>query len=551
MIRRPPRSTQSRSSAASDVYKRQVLNYVKTKYTTSCGNYFKQSIKVFPAKGPIVVDGVECETNNPKLINQGVDGADLVIVVKFESNPGEDYVAAATFCQIDSRYNNRPTAGVMVINTAHLRPFNEEDWTSHFTTCVHELTHVMAMNPALFDYYVSKDGKRLGWNNVVKKGVYGGVRLDLLAVEPLVSRARKYFNCPSIEGFALEGNNTNPSVPDGHFNPNWLLNEIMAPRDNDEVVVSEFFFALYEATGWYLPVYKYAELSTFGRKLGCGYLKDGCIHAHDENLNSKPPANPFYYEFCPNEEDSGCTATYDYKGVCISDPSSNPCLYYLADKSRPCYKGNENDPSRGEVSSPESKCILGTIHKTSSNDNFSGRCYKVQCEEKDGKPVAKIVLGNNEEVLTCTESNKPVSSTKFKGYIVCPNIDVVCHHSLGKCPKACSHKGSCVNGVCACHIGYAGSDCSQKADWEKSFYNPPIQRRKVNGTESQDAANFSIPVGGSISNATTLSLDTASPSDNQSNRTSENATVIFPHASTNGPNSTIFLKRIRKFNVSL
>src|SRR5659263_405662 len=28
MIRRPPRSTQSRSSAASDVYKRQVLNHV-------------------------------------------------------------------------------------------------------------------------------------------------------------------------------------------------------------------------------------------------------------------------------------------------------------------------------------------------------------------------------------------------------------------------------------------------------------------------------------------------------------------------------------------
>ena len=55
MIRRPPRSTQSRSSAASDVYKRQVVN-------AYCYNdsYFALSIDrriyVFDATGKVVAD---------------------------------------------------------------------------------------------------------------------------------------------------------------------------------------------------------------------------------------------------------------------------------------------------------------------------------------------------------------------------------------------------------------------------------------------------------------------------------------------------------------
>src|SRR5450756_972706 len=36
MIRRPPRSTQSRSSAASDVYKRQIVNNVETLASAAC-----------------------------------------------------------------------------------------------------------------------------------------------------------------------------------------------------------------------------------------------------------------------------------------------------------------------------------------------------------------------------------------------------------------------------------------------------------------------------------------------------------------------------------
>src|SRR5450756_3246924 len=46
MIRRPPRSTQSRSSAASDVYKRQVGTNVERKLTTDeNGNYEAPALK--------------------------------------------------------------------------------------------------------------------------------------------------------------------------------------------------------------------------------------------------------------------------------------------------------------------------------------------------------------------------------------------------------------------------------------------------------------------------------------------------------------------------
>ena len=46
MIRRPPRSTQSRSSAASDVYKRQILYDTKTVRHTSVYSQDKNTLRI-------------------------------------------------------------------------------------------------------------------------------------------------------------------------------------------------------------------------------------------------------------------------------------------------------------------------------------------------------------------------------------------------------------------------------------------------------------------------------------------------------------------------
>lgn len=377
---------------------KKLVEYLKKKYFPACGNYFRKVLKVFPVKENLLLDGNECETQNELLVKSGITGYDLVIVVRLEDKPNEEYLAAAAHCQLDSRYHNRPVAGVMVLNTAYLKPNHKEDWLSHFTTCIHELNHVLGFNPDLFPYFIDRNGQVLGSDNVVRQANYGkishpvenssdgtflgGKNLDLLVMEPIKRAARNYFGCPTLEGFALEANDTNPTVPRGHFNPNWILNELMAPRDQDGTVISVFTFAFLEGTGWYFPDYTYAEQATHGYNLGCSFLSESCQMSHVKHpANGKTSSNStLFYEFCESLGASGCFIDYNYKGNCVVDPAAAPCNYIIRDGTGACFDtSTPADLNRGEQPSLTSKCILGTLHKTSDQDSFTGRCYKTEC----------------------------------------------------------------------------------------------------------------------------------------------------------------------------
>lgn len=97
-------------------------------------------------------------------------------------------------------------------------------------------------------------------------------------------------------------------------------------------------------------------------------------------------------------------------------------------------------------------------------------------------------------------------SKKFKGYIVCPNLEAVCRNRIEGCnsPESnldCAHKGRCSEGNCICQLGFAGDTCSQEARWEVSPYEPtflmkkpkksfPTTRRDVASLQSNNTLNF-------------------------------------------------------------
>ena len=61
MIRRPPRSTLDRSSAASDVYKRQLLfTAFNTRDLETYKNYFSEDLEFFHDKGGLTGYDVTC-----------------------------------------------------------------------------------------------------------------------------------------------------------------------------------------------------------------------------------------------------------------------------------------------------------------------------------------------------------------------------------------------------------------------------------------------------------------------------------------------------------
>jgi hypothetical protein len=337
------------------------------------------------------LNGKDCETANKTLITTGIQGYDLVIVVKFEYKPLEDFLAAATYCQLDAKLKNRPNAGVLTINTGFLKAWDQEQWFSHLTTCIHELTHVLALHPDLFRYYVDKTGQVYGEDRILKQMNTSGYPVDILSVEPLISIAKKYYNCSNITGIALEGNHTKPAAARGHFNPTWALNELMAPRDNEGTVISEFTFGLFEATGWYQPDYRYVEHMTYGRNFGCSFLNETCGNVNtssmqklradllNQTLKTDTGIQRKVYEYCSQEDEIGCFPDYNFKGICQNDSSSVPCRYYNKQKLIACHDPNiTGNPEHGEIYSRMSKCILATIDRNGSS-SYSGRCYKTRC----------------------------------------------------------------------------------------------------------------------------------------------------------------------------
>src|SRR5680860_903976 len=90
MRRRPPRSTQSRSSAASDVYKRQVLEYQQHDHGT--GDRFDPRRTGLDHIGFLVRSRVALDDWAASFVEQGVDHTPVV---------ERDYGAVLTFRDLD------------------------------------------------------------------------------------------------------------------------------------------------------------------------------------------------------------------------------------------------------------------------------------------------------------------------------------------------------------------------------------------------------------------------------------------------------------------
>ncbi len=77
-------------------------------------NFFSSLIKVYPRKSKIFPQDDICQFNlrlNSESLQNGYSNTDLLIFLLGESNSKENYIAWATFCELDSDNLNRPLVG--------------------------------------------------------------------------------------------------------------------------------------------------------------------------------------------------------------------------------------------------------------------------------------------------------------------------------------------------------------------------------------------------------------------------------------------------------
>lgn len=135
---------------------------------------------------------------------------------------------------------------------------DDEKYAGHFETLIHEVHHILGLNPTVFPFFRIPDSRnlvrpmhetRIKIEASKHRGKHTGIILP-----GLVELARKYFNCTDIQYVPLEDEG-GPISQGSHFEKLWFGNEMMIADDYWSLKLSVFTLKFLEETGWYKPQY--------------------------------------------------------------------------------------------------------------------------------------------------------------------------------------------------------------------------------------------------------------------------------------------------------
>jgi len=317
--------------------------------------------------------GVDVQTE----LANGVD-ADLVLLVTVTRDPTSSYIASASACYVDTD-TNRPLVGHVKYNIAYgFDDDTEFNFQTQLYITLHEVGHVLGFSAGLYDLYIDPNTNTKLPNPVITKTV-NGVSQYVLTVEPLRTKLRDYFGCPTLEGAYIEQQGGSGSTG-SHFERRIFMNELMTASATIDTRVSEFFLALLEGTGWYTPDYDMAEPVFWGKGQGCDFLDTKCV---DSSLNTAFPEHfcttldvdmctfsKEAYAVCgttnANRKSSSLNSAFNYWGdnTVVLDRFADNCPYYFAYTSTECKDATNSDINLpgGEYFGAESNCFTGTLN---------------------------------------------------------------------------------------------------------------------------------------------------------------------------------------------
>jgi len=154
----------------------------------------------------------------------------------------------------------RPIAGQINFNLEFTKN-GADEFEENIDTALHELTHVLAFSPSLYDDFVdSRGNKRSG---VTEKKYKRGYDTYMIKTPKVLEVSRNHFGCNSISGMELENQGGSGSLG-AHWERTILHNEYMTASSIKDAAVSKFTMALLEDSGWYNVDYNQCEPFFFG-----------------------------------------------------------------------------------------------------------------------------------------------------------------------------------------------------------------------------------------------------------------------------------------------
>ena len=397
-------------------------------------------------------------------------GIDLLIFGMF-SDLGEDILAAATSLYSISK-NGQPIVGIVYIsNNIDFSVKNSEEY---FTSIIlHELTHVLGFDFTHFYYEL----------NIVFKqnGIY------YINSNKVLEVAKKYFNCSTIEGVALEDYGSYGTQA-SHWEAKILLGDYMNGYIyTEEQVISEFTLALLEDTGYYKVNYYTGGLMRYGKNKGCNFLNNKCVNSSHEidpffeneyfdSVNSdydidnscssgrqsrtynafwnrgNMKDNPNYFnntyiggwpsaDFCPVPEGySEEKHINNYIGHC-SNKGSGEYGLFIKNQIDKSYKTNEEMKLiTGETYSDHSFCFQSSLIHKEKNKNYDfsknvrALCFEIFCSSKS------LTVKINNDYIVCPREGGKIEVEEYDGFFLCPDYNLICSGTV-----ICNDMFDCVN----------------------------------------------------------------------------------------------------------
>jgi hypothetical protein len=266
----------------------------------------------------------------------------------------------------------------------------------------------------------------------------------------ILNYAKKYFNYNDIEKIKLEED------ADGnlHWPSRLFLGELMSNLNyTDEQILSEFTLTFLSELSYLQVKKKYSGgLMKFGKHKGEEFYKNNC----GDNIEDKITfANEFYLPTdTTNFPEPSCSSSRLSKTVYklySSEEEPSNAEYYLNQftglkftnycpiakneipEDKDIYTGyycseetevNRNDEINEELGE-NSFCVLSSLVKDDSSyeSKFRAVCYKMICSAKS----LTIKVGDN--YIVCPRSGGQVKALNYKGYILCPDYNLICSGS--------------------------------------------------------------------------------------------------------------------------
>ena len=390
-------------------------------------------------------------------------GIDLIIFSKIEDL--EEY----TIAQASSRYtqssNHQPILGIVEINSnINFDSPNIDKYLEN--TLIHEMTHVLGFSGYFFEEY---------FNFIMKKSDKYGKKRVYINSTKAVEMARKYFNCPSLDGIELEDYG-DEGTAGSHWEARILLGDYMNGISYTEEVISEITLALLEDLGFYKANYYTGGLMRYGKNKGCEFVYDKCVDQTTYEINPKfenefivnmlsnnvmgPSCSsgrltrmysvwrlygdiPEEYQYNEDNDYGGWSAAdycpvpvYDfseenkinYSGICSRNEGGvyGSKIAYIKDGGVKYYLSKNIADKTGEEISENSFCFLSSLYKNNIQDveyyskTIRPICYKLFCSENS------LTVKIHDNYIVCPRAGGKIKAKGYEGYFLCPDYNLMC-----------------------------------------------------------------------------------------------------------------------------